>query len=194
MGFSFPKDEQFSTNFILLYGGIFLRNTHPIRFYSGYCPLIICWNPILILSQRMQDQLASAAGNVVGTWDSESPAPVSVLTVRLGTVWPWANPQFLLSLSLHMSFGKISCHSSQEFKRRIPEINSANRNANTYSFSQMIKRKKIIEGQGKKSSCQWPNFPHIMCVFLHLLENPHQEKHYEDKPQQIKSLGLYIAM
>ena len=130
MSFSFPKDEQFSTNIILLNEGFFLRNTHPVRLYAGYCPLVVCWNPILILPQGRQDQWISAAGNVVGTWDSESPAPISVLTVPLWTVWPWISPQFLLSLNLLISIGKISCHCLQGFKRRLPEINIANRNVN----------------------------------------------------------------
>ena len=130
VSFSFPKDEQFSTNIILLNEGFFLRNTHPVRLYAGYYPLVVCWNPILILPQGRQDQWISAAGNVVGTWDSESPAPVSVLTVPLWTVWPWISPQFLLSLSLLISVGKISCCCLQGFKRRLAEINIANRNVN----------------------------------------------------------------
>ena len=43
VSFSFPKDEQFSTNIILLNEGFFLRNTHPVRLYAGYYPLV-CWN------------------------------------------------------------------------------------------------------------------------------------------------------
>lgn len=50
----------------------------------------------------------------------------------------------------------------------------------------MIIGKKTTEGKGKKNQGQWPNFLHIMCISLRLLENPGQGKHYEEKPQQIK--------
>ena len=41
MSFSFPKDKQLSTNIILLNEGFFLRNTHPVRLYAGYYPLVV---------------------------------------------------------------------------------------------------------------------------------------------------------
>lgn len=52
----------------------------------------------------------------------------------LMTVWLWADSQFLLSLSIHMSVRKILCDTSQEFKRRLLEINISERNEKPYSF------------------------------------------------------------
>lgn len=136
---SFLKNERLSSDLILPYAGFPLtpRRSHPtdiVYWLLSSCYLLKSY-PCFTPKERKNPRNSPGVGNVVKTWDSESPAQFHC----------WLSPYaqchlgpILNSFCLWISICELGrfhvMPAFQEFKKKLPEVNTLDRNANSYSL------------------------------------------------------------
>lgn len=130
MCYPFLKDEHFSTNLIDT-KVFFLKNTNLIQILCWLLSFSIYWIPIFTLPPRNARLTGPAVGNVVRTWDSESPAPVTMGQSAIPSV-----------SESSLDSGKILCHGSQGLKEGFHKSTSQTEMQTLILLLQMINVKE----------------------------------------------------